>query len=183
MTSKFSLTSYLVMASINLKCHVTHRVYYLLVLYLGHVLLFATVAREEFLGSFIHCIKSDYISSQVETEDNCEIIWSRVNLNKNKSFLLCSYYRPPNNNYNSISGLQNSMQQLTKDINNKFVILGGDFNLLDINWEDRTVKNNMCKSILDLMDDFSLKQLVNEPTKGNNTLDLCLQTSCLYLTL
>ena len=42
MTSKFSLTSYLVMASINLKCHVTHRVYYLLVLYLGYVLLFAT---------------------------------------------------------------------------------------------------------------------------------------------
>ena len=67
------------------------------------------------------------------------------------------------------------MKQLTKDINNKFVILGGDFNLPDINWEDRTVKNNsnICKSILDLMDDFSLEQLVNEPTRGNNTLDLC----------
>ena len=132
--------------------------------------------RNSKVGGVFIAVKSDYISSQVKTEDNCEIIWSRIYLNKNKSLFLCSYYRPPNNNYDSVSGLQNSMQQLTKDINNKFAILGGNFNLPVITWEDRTVKNNsnMCKSILDFMDDFSLEQLVNEPTRGNNTLEIML---------
>ena len=55
--------------------------------------------------------------------------------------------------------------------------LGGDFNLGDINWESNSFKPGgkyptLCKQLLDIADEFSLHQLVNEPTRKDRILDL-----------
>ena len=129
-------------------------------------------------GVFI-AVSNDYISSNVTIqENNSEIVWAKVDLNSTKSLLLGNFYRPPDAEIETFEGLQKSVQQLTKSINNKHVILGGDFNLPDIDWNTKTVnpggKNKQfSESVLDLMDDYSLEQVVQEPTIGKNILDLC----------
>ena len=129
-------------------------------------------------GVFI-AVSNVYISSNVTIqENNSEIIWAKVDLNSTKSLLLGNFYRPPDSKIETFEGLQQSVQQLTKSINNKHVILGGDFNLPNIDWNTKTVnpggKNKQfCDSVLDLMDDYSLEQVVQEPTRGKNILDLC----------
>ena len=59
----------------------------------------------------------------------------------------------------------------------KHTIIGGDFNLPDIDWENRTPKingknNKLAKQLLDITDNHSLEQTVLHPTRYNNTLDL-----------
>ena len=58
------------------------------------------------------------------------------------------------------------------------MIIGGDFNLPDIDWDDTSVRsspqygNEVNQLLIDFCNEFSLKQLVSEPTRGRNTLDL-----------
>ena len=52
-----------------------------------------------------------------------------------------------------------------------------DFDLPNISWEDNSVQPNsqnstIAHTLLDLMNDSSLSQLVNSPTRGKNILDL-----------
>ena len=58
----------------------------------------------------------------------------------------------------------------------------GDFNLLDVTWSEtggRLISNPTYGSVLNstflnILDDFSLEQLVLSPTRGNHILDLIL---------
>jgi endonuclease/exonuclease/phosphatase family metal-dependent hydrolase len=55
----------------------------------------------------------------------------------------------------------------------------GDFNLPSINWENGTNKPSpqygtcINQKILDIISDNNMEQIVTEPTRENNTLDLC----------
>jgi hypothetical protein len=55
--------------------------------------------------------------------------------------------------------------------------LAGDFNSGDILWENQSVrqgaqKPNLCKELIDISNDFGLEQVVVEPTRGDNILEL-----------
>jgi hypothetical protein len=57
------------------------------------------------------------------------------------------------------------------------IVLGGDFNLPGWNWETKTLKAstpfvNLHHHFKDLLDDLGLDQIVEEPTRDKNTLDL-----------
>ena len=57
----------------------------------------------------------------------------------------------------------------------------GDFNLPHIDWETSTFKNGgyypvISKLMIDIMNDYNLEQIVKEPTRGENILDLCFTT-------
>ena len=71
-------------------------------------------------------------------------------------------------------------------IDGKYVLLGGDFNLPDIDWEEGSVKSNphytaaINWKMIDIANDFNLTQIVSEPTRQGNILDL-LFTSHQYL--
>ena len=65
------------------------------------------------------------------------------------------------------------------------ILLNEDFNVPDFNvpvWEDLTVRNNLYyyiqlnNTMLDLVNANSLTQLINEPTRDDNILDLALTT-------
>jgi hypothetical protein len=65
---------------------------------------------------------------------------------------------------------------------------GGDFNLPDIEWKDLSkvqVKENsknteIHQDFIDQITDRGLAQLVNQPTRGENTLDLLLTNTFIY---
>ena len=53
----------------------------------------------------------------------------------------------------------------------------GDFNMSYIDWLGHSVHNNLQQIFYDFVTDFGMKQLVSEPTRGNNILDLILVDS------
>ncbi|XP_074658625.1 uncharacterized protein LOC141911535 [Tubulanus polymorphus] len=73
--------------------------------------------------------------------------------------------------------LRRSLQKATTSTNNAVLLIGGDFNLPGWDWKQRKIKP-ATKNIqnhtdfLDTLDDNGLTQLVEEQTRGENTLDL-----------
>jgi hypothetical protein len=60
--------------------------------------------------------------------------------------------------------------------------LAGDFNFPSVNWDQLTVDPggsyaNLSRQMLDIANDFGLEQIVREPTRINNTLDLFFTTN------
>ena len=60
---------------------------------------------------------------------------------------------------------------------NSTIVLGGDFNMPDIDWDSNTVKQQSTRKtlhtkLLDTVSDHTLYQLQTTPTRGENLLDL-----------
>jgi hypothetical protein len=63
------------------------------------------------------------------------------------------------------------------NITNAFIITAGDFNLPGCNWKTKSLKANtqhvnIHHKFTDILDDHGLVQMVEEPTRESNTLDL-----------
>ncbi len=57
-------------------------------------------------------------------------------------------------------------------IDNDNVILMGDFNLRDVTWSTREAPSRTSCLFLDTLEENNLEQLVTEPTRGENLIDL-----------
>ena len=63
------------------------------------------------------------------------------------------------------------------------IILSGDFNLPSIDWETNTVQDNpqygqaINSKLVEIANNNDLIQMVTEPTRGNNILDLLFTTN------
>ncbi|CAG2235098.1 unnamed protein product [Mytilus edulis] len=128
-------------------------------------------------GGVLIAIKNDHLSTPVpELHTNCEIVWAKISLVGNKDMYLASYYNPKTSNEDSIEELGISLERASTT-KNAFIVVGGDFNLSGWNWLTRTLKpESTCQKnhykFGDILDDNGLVQLVDEPTRGPNTLDL-----------
>ena len=73
-----------------------------------------------------------YLSiSNLNISCNAEMLWCSLHLSNKKPIYLCSFYRPPNSNADSITELYTSLLQLTVEDSSHTpcIILAGDFNL------------------------------------------------------
>lgn len=82
-----------------------------------------------------------------------------------------TYYRPPDQKDN----INNIRMKHQTDI----LLIGGDLNLPDFNWTNQTVTNNQYpimtnQSLLEIVANYGLEQIVDYPTYKDNTLDLIL---------
>ena len=93
---------------------------------------------------------------------------------------VAAYYRPPNKSDEPYLGKVTEEFSLFKSNAKKCVLLiGGDFNLPDINWRDLAISSTQCpsrlnKTFLDIVADNSLEQIVDFPTRKDITLHLTL---------
>ena len=76
--------------------------------------------------------------AQPQLTADCEIVWTNVIARNKKDIQLCSYYIP-HRNLNNIARLDKSLKQATNLRKGKHIILAGDFNCTDINWEKMSV--------------------------------------------
>ena len=85
------------------------------------------------------------------------------------------FYNPPGSNAANLTQLRSSIVSIHNSLP---IILCGDFNLPSLNWSElgpsSSLESNQSTLFCDLINDFSLDQLVLEPTRGNNVLDLLL---------
>ena len=90
-------------------------------------------------------------------------------------FIGCFYM--PHRNANDLTHLQKSLEKLNT-VRQKHVIICGDFNCPDIDWNTCCINKNadnreIQQQLLDIASDHCLTQVVHEPTRQNNILDLC----------
>ncbi len=111
--------------------------------------------------------------------DSTELIWCQLTL-KDQNVLVGAFYRQPKRTIDdSLINLDQSLATLRNTTNAPYIILGGDFNVPDMNWTDETVTadNPLQEKLLDIADDHQLTQTVPFTTRRHangteNTLDL-----------
>jgi len=102
-----------------------------------------------------------------------------------KPLYIGSFYRTPSNDDpDVINKLHDSMSKLTcKDTVLPNIILTGDFNVPDINWDNMSIRNNpnyslqLNNTMIDFVNANYLSQLTDQPTRNDNILDLTLTTN------
>ena len=96
-----------------------------------------------------------------------------------------SFYRPPNDNPESLIRLHQEVSKLTERTTLPNIILTGDFNMPHINWETSTINKGNNKPQYGLQPNLQLLELINtnvliqmqlSPSRGDNILDLVLAT-------
>ena len=128
-------------------------------------------------GGIFIAMKNDLVANhRSDLDEECEILWLQFELAGSKSILVGAFYRPPDSDSDVLNLLRNSLSKinLTKRQN---IWIGGDFNLSHIDWANQTTipncpKPGLCRELLDICNDFGLEQVVTEPTRDTNLLDL-----------
>ena len=90
-------------------------------------------------GGVFTAVKEGLIAdAQPQLTTDCEIVWTNVIARNKKDIQLCSY-DIPHLNLNNIARLDKSLKQATNQRKGNHIILAGDFNFTDINWEKMSV--------------------------------------------
>ena len=115
-----------------------------------------------------------------ELENDSESVWAKVFANKTSHYI-ASWYREPSGSCEDFQLLRNQLEHIkTRHKKLPSVHILGDFNFRDIVWPDLLSKNRTMLSqsegqvLVDIMNDHGLEQLVNFPTREENTLNLIL---------
>ena len=130
-------------------------------------------------GVFI-AVQDGLTTSEIDQGNTkCEIVWTEIQTEKEKSLIIGSFYRTPNMNIDILQELRNSLENLPKNSDDKTIILAGDFNLPHIDWQTNSVKTGgnqiqLHQELLNIMNEFGLEQMQMKPTREGNILDLYL---------
>ena len=129
-------------------------------------------------GGVMLLVKDSYISQQISYPGEGEIIWVEVLLKNGRKLLLSSVYRPPDGPTAQLDLFEQSLKDcMPMNDPNNTVFIGGDFNCGDIDCENYCVFQNSNRksihnSLLRILDDFHLSQIISCATRGDNLLDL-----------
>ena len=106
----------------------------------------------------------------------CEIVAATLMQQEQKT-IICSIYRPPATDSTYLQNLIFILKDLIHANPTTPIWIGGDLNLPNIEWSTNTIIDNrypliLCDQILDFVTDYGFLQLVQSPTRNNNTLDI-----------
>ena len=117
---------------------------------------------------------------RMDLETDCELLWCEVFPVPSYSYFIGVFYRPPNNDLKCLQELAKSLEKL-EDLSNRYrVLLLGDFNLPDIDWNviSPLHPNQLSDFFCDcIVNQFCLTQVVDSPTRSDSILDLILTDS------
>ena len=89
--------------------------------------------------------------------------------------IIGAFYRPPNqsavNRDLTLDALRNQFDYLCTRSNLPFFLFG-DFNDCCVEWESLHLESELGRSLINLVDEYNLSQIINEPTRSSNLLDL-----------
>ena len=111
-----------------------------------------------------------------DLETNFEILWAKAQISASNSFTLGCFYSPPDSKISTSEELVKSLDPMPKN-SNQTVVLGGDFNLPGIDWDNggvnpKAANKSQCELLLSTLDTHALAQILKEPTREENILGL-----------
>lgn len=127
-------------------------------------------------GGVLLAVKKTISSFVIETESPIEIIWASC-MTSTSNILIGVCYRPPDASRSFIDDLHDSINLALKKYQGHEVYLLGDFNYPQIDWP---LLSSTCSSSTDFLNltlDFNFSQIIDQPTRGSNVLDLVLTTA------
>ena len=132
-------------------------------------------------GGVCILVRKSYTSSEIKVNTECELLFVDLQLKDQKNVKIGCLYRPPWTDEEYLEDLQNVLQQVDPDRRNN-VWLGGDYNLPHVDWtEMKTLPNNpnikLSNFLINTVKNHSLFQIVDIPTRKENTLDLFFTTN------
>ena len=137
-------------------------------------------------GGVLIAARRDLQLGNISRSDSTELISGTVSLSNQKKMTVAAYYRPPNRvDEEYINNTMEEISKLKSRCKRNVLVMGGDFNLPDINWVDLTITGNqnptrVNQSFLDIIADNGLEQQVDFPTRKDKQLDLILTTHPSY---
>ena len=107
----------------------------------------------------------------------------KVNIASAKALYIAAYYRPKEGDTESAGDLRHSLEFVSKTQGNVWIL--GDFNNPKFSWDANHVPSikqgcsftDMYDDFMSMLDDFGLVQMVTEPTRCENVLDLFLTSN------
>ena len=108
-------------------------------------------------------------------EDICELLWAEIPLKNSGSYFLGVFYRPPSSDMNYQEGLKRSLEKVAVVSDHTNIVLLGDFNFPDIDWDlicpsqPNVLSDYFCDNIVNF---YGFSQLIDEPTRQDAILDL-----------
>ena len=102
-------------------------------------------------------------------------------LGSKHAIIFAAAYRPPRSDHAYMDTVNQNLSTLCHKLSNMPIWIGGDMNLPDIEWETEQLTTNQYThsigySFWDTLANTGLQQIVNFPTRNNNTLDVVLTT-------
>ena len=88
---------------------------------------------------------------QTATQNETELVWATITLKDHSKWVVCSFYRPPNNKVSPILKLESQLSEIPGTFRNNpktTLILRGDFNAGGIDWETGLVPNDSPNRLL-----------------------------------
>ena len=115
---------------------------------------------------------------------DCPLVLAKIMVKDGANITIGAFYRQPTSVINEIDDLMSTLLSIQNGNRATEFILGGDFNLPGIIWgENITIKDTpsygaqVNERLIELCDTLGLTQVVQQPTRENNILDLFLVTS------
>lgn len=133
-------------------------------------------------GGVLIAAKRELQLSDITRSKETEMISGSVQLSKRKKLIVAAFYRPPIRTDEAYTTAATTEFFTLKDKAGKnILIIGGDYNLPDIDWEDTSIVRHqyperMNRAYLDAVADTGMEQLVDFPTRKDVTLDLIVTT-------
>ena len=109
-----------------------------------------------------------------EANTSAEILWCKFCPVPNRTIVFGVAYRPDKGKYTNINSICDSIH---KACSYDDVVLVGDFNFRDINWSTYCSPHELDNIFIETLEENSLYQLIQEPTRGSNILDLLLTSN------
>ena len=121
-------------------------------------------------------------TEQPQFQTNCEILWVKVEITGNRPLFIGAYYRRVEDDLESLREFQDSVSRVREHSDNVWVL--GDFNLPKLSWPENSPEmkpdcsyKQVYEYFLSTIADYNLTQVVTEPTRQDNVLDLFLTTN------
>lgn len=124
-------------------------------------------------GGVLLGVKNTISSYVLNLDSPIEIIWIMC-VTKHAKILVGNCYRPPDYNNTFVRDLRHSIKNAKDLCPTGVVYLFGDFNLPLIDWTNFSSPCCLSTEFINLVLDFNLSQVIDQPTRGLNTLDLLL---------
>ena len=135
-------------------------------------------------GVFVLVRNGLICSEQPQFKTKCELLWVKLELTGHRPLFIGAYYRPREDDLEGLQELQNSVSQVRSHSDNVWIL--GDFNLP---WPESVPEfrpdcshRQVYDFFLNLIHDYNFTQVVLEPTRQDNILDLFLTTNPTLIT-
>jgi len=131
--------------------------------------------RNNYGGGVFILIDKNIPSSQVVIDSSCEVMWAQLHLQNHPNIILGSFYCLL---HSPVSIWGRTFQMYPTNSANVSWYSTHDFNSPGIDWSSGCLTESYLtatfrESLLLLSQDFLLEQIVTEPTRKENILDLC----------